>query len=96
MAVLVELARVLWAVLRSTGYIYQKTKEGTIKFDDIVGNVKSLYKNPQYKDYELYVTGHRYATPPNCTDHHPTPDLVASKSRRSSGSIPCLQLGWFD
>ena len=33
-------------------------KNGDIKFDDIVGQIREVYANPKYKDYDLYVTGH--------------------------------------
>lgn len=33
-------------------------KNGDIKFDDIVGQIREAYANPKYKDYDLYITGH--------------------------------------
>jgi hypothetical protein len=33
---------------------------GKSKFDTIADNLVDLYSRPEYKDYELFTTGHRY------------------------------------
>lgn len=38
--------------------MFQETPEDTIKYEDVVGQLKRLYSNEKYKDYELFITGH--------------------------------------
>lgn len=40
------------------GYLMEECDHDKVKFDDILGQIRAVYANPKYKDYDLYVTGH--------------------------------------
>lgn len=40
--------------------MFGKDGIGEVKFDDILGQIRKVYGNPMYADFDLYICGHRY------------------------------------